>query len=70
MQRGGAPSCFDRVLASKMGVKAVESLMNGKNNVMVGTINNIIELYPIDKAVKGHTKIDEELLRVSDILNI
>jgi 6-phosphofructokinase 1 len=48
----------------------VESLLDGKNNVMVGTVNNKIELYPIDKAVKGYTKIDEELLRVSDILNI
>ena len=70
MQRGGAPSCFDRVLASRMGVKAVESLMAGKKNVMVGTINNKLELYPIEKAVKGHSKIDEELLRVSDILNV
>ena len=70
MQRGGAPSCFDRVLASRMGVKAVESLMAGKKNVMVGTINNKLELCPIEKAVKGHSKIDEELLRVSDILNI
>ena len=69
MQRGGYPSCFDRVLASKMGVKAVESLMEGKNNVMVGTINNKLELYPIDKAVKGHSKIDTELLRVSDIMS-
>lgn len=69
MQRGGSPSCFDRVLASKMGVKAVESLMEGKNNVMVGTINNKLELYPIDKAVKGHSKIDIELLRVSDIMS-
>ena len=70
MQRGGAPSCFDRVLASRMGVKAVESLIAGKKNVMVGTINNKLQLYPIEKAVKGHSKIDEELLRVSDILNI
>lgn len=69
MQRGGSPSCFDRVLASKMGVKAVESLIEGKNNVMVGTINNKLELYPIDKAVKGHSKIDTELLRVSDIMS-
>lgn len=69
MQRGGAPSCFDRVLASRMGVKAVESLLEGKKNVMVGTINNKLELYPIDKAVKGHSKIDEELLRVSDIMS-
>ena len=70
MQRGGAPSCFDRVLASRMGVKAVESLLEGKKNFMVATINNKVELYPIDKAVKGHSKIDEELLRVSDIMSI
>ena len=70
MQRGGSPSCFDRVLASRMGVKAVETLIEGKNNVMVGTINNKLELYPIDKAVKGNSKIDEELLRVSDIMSI
>ena len=69
MQRGGSPSCFDRVLASRMGVKAVETLIEGKNNVMVGTINNKLQLYPIDKAVKGHSKIDEELLRVSDIMS-
>ena len=69
MQRGGSPSCFDRVLASRMGVKAVETLIEGKHNVMVGTINNKLELYPIDKAVKGHSKIDEELLRVSDIMS-
>lgn len=70
MQRGGSPSCFDRVLASRMGVKAVESLMEGKSNFMVGTINNKLELYPIDKAVKGHSEIDNELLRVSDIMSI
>lgn len=70
MQRGGAPSCFDRVLASRMGVKAVESLMEGKSNFMIGIVNNNLELYPIDKAVKGHSEIDEELLRVSDIMSI
>jgi len=70
MQRGGSPSCFDRVLASRMGVKAVESLLDGKFNVMVGTINNKLQLCPIEKAVKGSSKIDTELLRVSDILSI
>lgn len=70
MQRGGPPSCFDRVLASRMGVKAVESLKAGKTGYMVGTINNKLELYPIEKAVKGHSKIDEELIRVSDIMSI
>ena len=70
MQRGGSPSCFDRVLASRMGVKAVESLIEGHSNVMVGTINNQMVLSPLENAVKGSTKINLELLRVSDILTI
>ncbi|WP_373516433.1 6-phosphofructokinase [Pricia sp.] len=68
MQRGGAPSCYDRVLASRMGVKAVESLLEGQTNFMVGVQNNKIVLTPISKAIKGHTKIDKELLRVSEIM--
>ncbi len=68
MQRGGSPSCFDRVLASRMGVKAVESLLEGKTNYMVGLINDEMALTPIDKAVKGKSKINKELLRVSDIM--
>jgi len=70
MQRGGSPSCFDRVLASRMGVKAVESLIVGKSNFMVGLKNDIIELTPFDQAVKGKSKINMELLRVSDIMSI
>jgi len=70
MQRGGAPSCYDRVLASRMGVKAVESLVEGKTNLMAGIIDNEITLTPISEAIKGKTKIDEELLRVSDIMTI
>ncbi|MCO4821741.1 MAG: 6-phosphofructokinase [Flavobacteriaceae bacterium] len=68
MQRGGSPSCFDRVLASRMGVKAVESLLEGKSNYMVGILDNKMALTPLDKAVKGHTEINKELLRVSDIM--
>ncbi|HLV14767.1 MAG TPA: 6-phosphofructokinase [Xanthomarina sp.] len=68
MQRGGSPSCFDRVLASRMGVKAVESLLEGKSNYMVGILNNKMELTSLDKAVKGKTEINLELLRVSDIM--
>lgn len=70
MQRGGSPSCFDRVLASRMGVKAVESMLEGKTNYMVGLINNKMELTPLEKAIKGKTKINLELLRVSDIMSI
>lgn len=69
MQRGGAPSCFDRVLASRMGVKAVESLLDGQTNYMVGLLNGKMELTPLEKAIKGKSKINLELLRVSDIMS-
>ncbi|OMP30802.1 MULTISPECIES: 6-phosphofructokinase [Mangrovimonas] len=68
MQRGGSPSCFDRVLASRMGVKAVESLMEGKTNFMVGLLDDKMALTPLDQAIKGQSKINLELLRVSDIM--
>jgi len=69
IQRGGSPSCFDRVLASRMGVKAVESLLEGKTNLMVGLLNSKMELTPLEQAIKGKSKIDLELLRVSDIMS-
>ena len=68
IQRGGSPSCFDRVLASRMGVKAVESLLEGKTNFMVGLLNNEMTLTPLEKAIKGKSTINKELLRVSDIM--
>ncbi|WP_372746552.1 ATP-dependent 6-phosphofructokinase, partial [Lutibacter sp.] len=70
MQRGGSPSCFDRVLASRLGVKAVELLLDGKTNLMVGLINGKVETTELDQAVKGHHTINKELLRVSDIMSI
>ncbi len=68
MQRGGSPTCFDRVLASRMGVKAVESLLEGKSNLMVGIKDTKMVLTPLAEAIKAHTEIDEELIRVSDIM--
>ena len=68
MQRGGNPTCFDRVLASRMGVKAVESLLEGKSNYMVGIRDTKLILTPIAEAIKAHTEVDEELIRVSDIM--
>jgi 6-phosphofructokinase 1 len=68
MQRGGSPSCYDRVLASRLGVKAVESIIEGKSNFMVGIINDKVALTPLEQAIKGHSEIDRELLRVSDIM--
>lgn len=70
MQRGGAPSCFDRVLASRMGVHAVESLRKGASNVMVGVVNDQMQLTPLDQAIKGKSEINQNLLRVTDILSI
>ena len=52
IQRGGSPSCADRLIASHMGYYAVESLLIGRHNVMVGVINNKIHYTPLDKAVK------------------
>jgi 6-phosphofructokinase 1 len=69
MQRGGAPSCFDRVLASRMGLKAVETLMEGKSNFMVGINNGRLDLTPLDRAVKGKKNMNKELLRVADIMS-
>ena len=70
MQRGGSPTCFDRVLASRLGVKAVESIVDGETSSMVGLQNNIVKLTPFKKAIKGITKINTELLKVSDIMSI
>ena len=70
MQRGGRPSCFDRVLASRMGVQAIESLKEGKSNVMVGLKEDEMILTPLDKAIKGKSEINKNLVRVSDILSL
>ena len=70
MQRGGSPSCFDRVLASRMGVHAVESLLRGVSNVMVGIDNSQMILTPLESSIKGKTKINKNLIRVSEILSV
>ena len=71
MQRGGAPCCFERVLASRMGVKAVESLLEGKSNFMVGINNDKIDLTPLEKAIKGgESKLDPELMRIAEIMSV
>ncbi len=70
MQRGGSPSCFDRVLASRMGVNAVEFLLDGKTHVMVGLIEGKITTIDIEQAIKSTHDINRELLRISDILSV
>ena len=72
MQRGGTPTCYDRVLATRMGVKAVESLREGKSQYMVGINNDRMELIPLEKAVKENdeSKIDKDLIRITDIMSM
>ena len=70
MQRGGAPTCFDRVLASRMGVFAVESLIADKSSVMVGIENNKLKLTPLQNVTKIKSATNKDLLRLTDILSI
>src|SRR6187402_2078717 len=68
IQRGGSPSCLDRLIASRMGFHAVESLMEGRHNVFVGIMNNKMHYIPLENAVKNKAKISEEWLRIVKIL--
>lgn len=70
LQRGGSPTYFDRVLASKMGVAAVEGLLNGQSDVMVGIRNNKIVFNSFDTIINHIHEIDQESLRIAKILSI
>jgi 6-phosphofructokinase 1 len=69
MQRGGNPTCMDRVLASRLGVAAVEALVAGKTNIMVGSVHNAIVNTPFDKATKHTEEINVQLLSIAEILS-
>jgi 6-phosphofructokinase 1 len=68
IQRGGSPSCLDRVIASRLGYAAVESLIEGKHNQMIGIVNNKLHYTPLDKAVKAKQKVNPEWLKIVKIL--
>ncbi|MBK7560427.1 MAG: 6-phosphofructokinase [Chitinophagaceae bacterium] len=68
IQRGGAPSCIDRLIASRMGYHAVESLIVGRHNVFVGIQNNKMHYIPLENAVKSKGKISEEWIKIVKIL--
>lgn len=68
IQRGGSPSCFDRLIASRMGYSAVECLMDGKFNVFVGIVNNRMHYTPLNEAVKKKQRISEEWMKIVKIL--
>ncbi len=70
MQRGGSPTCYDRVLSSRLGVAAVETLLDKKSGVMVGITNNKVSKVDLENAIKMHHEIDKELLKVAEITSI
>jgi 6-phosphofructokinase 1 len=68
IQRGGSPTCIDRLIASRMGYHAVESLLMGRYNVFVGILNNKMHYIPLEDAVKNKAKISEEWMKIVKIL--
>lgn len=69
IQRGGSPSCMERVRASHMGMEAVEALRNGKRSVMIGLVNKVIEYTPFEKAIKHTGIMNKQLLSLTDVLS-
>lgn len=68
IQRGGAPTCLDRLIASRMGYSAVECLLEGRYNVFVGILNNSMHYIPLEKAVKQKQTVSDEWLKIVKIL--
>ena len=64
IQRGGSPSCMDRLIASRMGYHAVECLVEGRHNVFVGIVNNRMHYTPLNEAIKKKQRISEEWLNI------
>lgn len=68
IQRGGSPSCLDRLIASRLGYAAVDALLEGKFNTMIGVVNNKLHFTPLDKAIKAKQRISDEWLKIVKIL--
>jgi 6-phosphofructokinase 1 len=69
IQRGGSPTCLDRLVASRMGYHAVECLMEGNFNMMIGIKENRINYTPLEKAAKMKTRVSEEWMKIVKILS-
>jgi 6-phosphofructokinase 1 len=70
VQRGGSPTAYDRILASRLGVAAIEALIDGQRNIMVGIENDKVVAVPFSKAIKNDKPIDKDLLRILKTLSI
>jgi len=70
IQRGGSPTAYDRILASRMGVAAIDALVDEQRNIMIGIVNDEIVHVPFNKAIKDDKPVNENLLGVLQILSI
>ncbi len=70
LQRGGTPTAYDRILASRLGVAAIDALQEGQRNIMIGIKDDQIVYVPITRAIKWDKPIDKELINVLGILSI
>jgi 6-phosphofructokinase 1 len=70
IQRGGSPSCMDRVNASRLGYESVNALLKSKQGVMVGIVNKEIVHTPLNRAVKHTQKLNPELLKMLEVLSL
>ncbi len=69
IQRGGNPTAMDRVLASRMGNAAVNSLLEGKSNVMIGIVNKEVIYTSFENAIKHHDKLNMNLMNLAEVLS-
>lgn len=69
VQRGGSPTSFDRALASRMGSAAVDGLLAGETDKMVGVVCGEIEFVPLSKIIEKRQEVDKEILRLSEIVS-
>ena len=70
LQRGGSPSAYDRILASRLGVGAIEALLEDQRNVMIGIRNDKVVYVPFSEAIKKDKPLDKSLIQVLDELSI
>ncbi len=70
IQRGGSPTCMERVNASRMGYSAIGALLDGHRNVMIGIVNKEITHTPFEKAIKHIEELNPDLLRMMEILSL
>lgn len=69
LQRGGRPSARDRILASRTGYGAIEAIMQGQRNIMVGVRNNEVVYVPLSEAIRSDKPFDKKLIKILDVLS-